>query len=903
MSNHTNNSKEDGLRDFLRIMLARLAEQHGITRDDIAYHADKYAQAIDFDGDLEPIIAEMEASFTITMDEGVSLIDSNVSHNEKWYKGDSIEWEYWKDYKLLLRKHWPPNVVPTFDQVTNNILGLLADPRELSGWDRRGLVIGHVQSGKTANYLGLLTKAADAGYKFIIVIAGIHNNLRKQAQQRINEGFIGRDIYTAGKSSKVGVGETHPDRRFPVSLTNVNEDFTKNTANAVAASLQGFSRPVVVVIKKNVNTLKHLYQWLQTCNLGNSLGKIDDIPMLMIDDEADLASINTNKNKDDIDPTKTNKMIRKILALFKNKCYVGYTATPFANIFINPDSNKDMLDLDLFPKDFIYCLDAPANYYGPDKIFLDEDKDEEEGNSRYVNIIDDAEEEIPLSHKKNYEVKRLPHSMKQAINMFVIARAIRILRQEGAQHSTMMIHASRLIDVQRQIQGHICDYIDTMSDDVQYHRLDQDVLQNEHLLNLKKTYDNEFKDHVKEDWADIQIIIDKSLASIKDNILLINEDSDDKLDYGEPLTAIVVGGLSLSRGLTLENLIISYIYRNTRMYDTLMQMGRWFGYRDNIKDLYRIWLSAESRGWYAHIAEATEELRRQIKQMRQNDRTPKDFALYVRKHPDALAITAPNKMANAEERIFDVSYSGRLRESYIVSSDSDVTNNNRDLVKKLFNALRQQYGIQGKAENKGYCWKDVPLEKIEDFLCKFAFHPKLKSEKDAIIDYIHEVLEKYPNADIAFIYVKKLKDSLTFKLADGYELVCQKRSVGKWGDKVKEPLDGESGYYIGNKQRVASRGAESIGLSGEQIERAKKAASDSEHISDSPYREERGKPLLMIHMLTLMHNKEAISEQVPAVSISFPGGDYDKSGRYAVNRGVVEQGTLDGFGEDGDLDG
>jgi len=293
-------------------------------------------------------------------------------------------------------------------------------------------------------------------------------------------------------------------------------------------------------------------------------------------------------------------------------------------------------------------------------------------------------------------------------------------------------------------------------------------------------------------------------------------------------------------------------------------------------------------------------LRRQIKQMRQNDRTPKDFALYVRKHPDALAITAPNKMANAEERIFNVSYSGRLRESYIVSSDSNIINNNRSVIKCLFNALCKQY------PDKRYYWEDVPLEKIEDFLCKFAFHPKLKSEKDAIIDYIHEVLEKYPNADIAFISVKKLKDSSTFKLADGYELVCQKRSVGKWGNKVKEPLDGESGYYIGNKQRVASRGAESIGLSNEQIERAKKVTSNSEHIPDSPYREERGKPLLMIHMLTLMHNKEPISElskQIPAVSISFPGGDYDKSGKYAVNRGVVEQGTLDGFGEDGDLDG
>lgn len=276
-------------------------------------------------------------------------------------------------------------VSPARHLLTDKILGLLHDPHDPSDWDRRGLVIGHVQSGKTANYIGLLTKAADAGYKFIIVIAGIHNNLRTQTQGRIDEGFVGRDSSADRVKKLKGVGLLNRNRKFPITLTTLERDFTKQTASQIVADLEGFSQPVVVVIKKNVTTLSNLYAWLRDWNTeGGAKDRISNVPLLMIDDEADNASINTSK--DDISPTRTNSEIRQILSLFRRTCYVGYTATPFANIFINPDTDHEMLKDDLFPRDFIYCLDAPTNYFGPQKVFVEEDS-----SNRILKTIDDCE--------------------------------------------------------------------------------------------------------------------------------------------------------------------------------------------------------------------------------------------------------------------------------------------------------------------------------------------------------------------------------------------------------------------------------------------------------------------------------------------------------------------------------
>ena len=876
---------------------------------DIADFAAKLAPVYGVDpAGLESIIRSVESKLVTTMSEGISLVDPNADHDDEWYKKrDDIEWNYWGDYeRQLISNNWSPKVVNTLGDVTEKILGLLKNPQEPSDWDRRGLVIGHVQSGKTANYIGLVSKAADAGYKFIIVIAGIHNNLRKQTQIRIDEGFVGRDSTPDRKRKEVGVGILNRNRKFPITLTTTDKDFTKQIANQLVADLQGFSQPVVVVIKKNVHTLHNLYNWLKEWNLKGSTDKIADIPMLMIDDEADNASVNTKRS--DLDPTRTNQEIRQILSLFRKSCYVGYTATPFANIFINPDSTTEMLDDDLFPRDFIYCLDAPTNYFGPGKVFLDEDS-----SDRILCTINDAEDYIELSHRKDWQIPDLPPSMKQAINSFVIGKAIRMLRGQERKHCSMMINASRFVDVQRQIREYVSYYLETMARGIRYsHALPEaQALKNEHMADLRKTYDEEFS-NVEESWAEIQKASANAIDSIK--TYLINSKSGEALDYkhyeenGESLTVIAVGGLSLSRGLTLEGLMVSYMYRNTKMYDTLMQMGRWFGYRDAFEDLCRVWLPDESQGWYSHIAEATEELRQQIKQMQRDRLTPRDFGLYVRAHPDALIVTALNKMRDAERRAFRINFSGELEETVIVPSDEKIAEKNRQVIAELFEKLSSNNPDKSKELQGAYFWKDIGWENIEEFLIGFRFHKQIIAKRNAVLEYLRKIARKYPNADVAFISLKNPKEATTrLQLGNKWDLLCQKRSVGTLKGEIRKPAE-EDGFYITNKQRVASRGVEAVGLTDDQLRNAEAEAGDVKNISDRFYRTVRAKPLLMIHLLTLVQKNRETGEEtllldmVPAMGISFPGGDYTETVEYVVNKVWLQQDMFDDPGEEDDYD-
>ncbi|MBY0579435.1 MAG: Z1 domain-containing protein [Burkholderiales bacterium] len=901
------------LNDFETAIVLALRNTSPLTVADIERKARQLAPVFELDDyPVEQIIRSVETKLVTTMSEGISLVDQSVRHDDEWHEKKEIQWDYWSDYESHLKSEgWGPHVVSTMGDVTGKILGLLKNPEDAGDWKRRGLVIGHVQSGKTANYIGLISKAADAGYKFIIVIAGIHNNLRTQTQQRVDEGFIGRNSDPNRRGQMIGVGLNHPNRRFPVTLTTTGKDFDRNIANQLGADLQVYRQPVVVVIKKNVSTLKNLYAWLKEWNTREAADKIGNIPMLMIDDEADNASINTKK--DDINPTETNKQIRNVLSLFRKSCYVGYTATPFANIFINPDTEDEMLGHDLFPRDFIYCLDAPTNYFGPQKVFIDE-----ESSQAILRTIDDAEDIVPLKHRKDHPVSELPLSLKKAINTFVIGKAIRVVREHGDKHASMMVNASRFVDVQRQLREHISLYVKEMKNAVMLHyALPEDkALKDAHMRALREIFDEEFSAG-SETWQDIQKVLYEAVDAIK--IFVVNSKSDEALDYRwaeeneESLTALAIGGLSLSRGLTLEGLMVSYMYRNTQMYDTLMQMGRWFGYRTGYVDLCRVWLPAESQGWYSHIADATDELRQQIKQMRRDRRSPVDFGLYVRAHPDALLVTALNKMRDAERRPFRINLSGTLTETFVVPSDAGIVSKNQELMKKLFAELQQQYPEQRKPVGNSYFWAGVDWEQAEKFLMEFNFHHQIQNKKIAVLDYLRKISDKYPTVDIAFISLEKPKPSTTgFQISNTDVMYCQERAVGiSSTGSIREPLE-EAGYYVTNKQRVASRGAESIGLGDDLRKKAEATAEeDGMNIADKYYRQMRPRPLLMLHVVKLAHRikeknfEEPLMDQVPAMGISFPGGDYLVTVDYVVNKVWLKQMEEESFenpDEDQDYD-
>lgn len=544
------------------------------------------------------------------------------------------------------------------------------------------MVVGHVQSGKTANYTGLICKAADAGYRLIIVIAGLQNNLRNQTQARIDEGFIGRDTgkslssTRSKKNHSIGVGELDK-RKTPVSLTNTYKDFHKETATTNTSEIDSYNVPVVLVIKKNKDTLSNLIGWLRDNSTRGNREMIDQ-PMLLIDDEADNASINTKYSKEET--SRINSQIRELLNLFHRSCYVGYTATPFANIFIDPDSDDEMFKEDLFPRDFIIGLDAPSNYFGPQRIF-DEDLTDE-NDTKWIRFITDNEDVLPIRHKIDHTVEVLPDSLVEALRVFLLTRTLRNLRGQKDQHCSMLVNPSRFNSIQRQIFYRLHDALEEITNAVRISANKGDMgLKDPEILALNKVWEKEFRD-VEFEWSEIQASLHESIASTK--LVEVNSLTNE-LDYSASTgqTVVVIGGFSLSRGVTLEGLTVSWILRNSMMYDTIMQMGRWFGYRDNYEDLCRIWMPMESVEWYAFITEASEELYLELKNMDEAGASPDMYGLEVRSHPLSLMVTARNKMGSGQKIVSRVGLANKYIETVRVSlSPNDLVENLR--IGKLF---------------------------------------------------------------------------------------------------------------------------------------------------------------------------------------------------------------------------
>jgi len=866
--------------------LANMAETP--TRDQVEEKARQIASIFGYAGDLRNIVTEAMESVVTRMGAGISLVDVNAKHDDQWvHKREDVTWTYAGAYEEFLRNEgWPPQMVQSLSDVTTRILGHLQDPlSEGTSWNRRGLVIGHVQSGKTANYTGLIARAADAGYKFIVVIAGIHNNLRRQTQQRIDEAFIGRSSDPEDRRN-IGVGLA-PGYLHPATLTNINEDFNKNTAAKSGWKINDFSKPIILIIKKNVTTLTALHKWLKALNAGGE-GRISDVPMLLIDDEADNASINTNK--EDLDPTRTNAMIRRILGLFAKSCYVGYTATPFANIFINPDAYGDDVQEELFPRDFIYCLDAPTTYFGAEKVFLNEATSES-----IVRPIDDCEDLIPYSHKRDDPVHELPPSLYRALDEFIVARAIRNLRGQAGKHCSMMVNVSRFVPVQKAVR----DFLSLREKKIREavlanYAMPEDVSsRNMYMQGLKDAFDAEYAD-AGVTWEEVKAALVGVFEHL--HLYVINSKSDEVLDYtryekeGIGLTAVAVGGLSLSRGLTIEGLTVSYMYRNTKMYDTLMQMGRWFGYRPGFEDLCRVHLSRDSINWYSHIAEAAEELVQQAKQMSRNGLSPEYFGLYVRSHSKSLLITAANKMRAAEEVVINQNLTGQLIESTSLPLDEEVNNKNEKAIEELWGKFSDRF----RPTDKGWFISDVEIQFIEEFLSKFRVHKNSSLKKMMALDYLDAIKNQYPLGDILLIS-KGDGDPAHFRLGP------QDRTA----EKVKLELDewAISGY------RVASRGDEKFGLSKDQISEAERIAasgvkSKTGKASDYHYRVVRNKPLLMLHVLNPIENDRLMGLRVPAFGISYPDGLYRTEVKVVVNRVWLKQmqGPADNPDDEEDFD-
>ncbi len=711
--------------------------------------------------EVEEVKANIKSEFSIKLDKGVLIEEKN---HEKWFlaRKSQLEMKYWERYKkyLLADKGFSTKVVNTMDDILNTLTDLLGDPERDIKYKRRGLIIGDVQSGKTANYTGLICKAVDSGYKVVVLLTGTIEKLRQQTQARIDEGFVGRDSDALIKQQEekivIGVGKYDSSIR-PVCLTSTSDDFKQKNANNLNFDLRNINGSVIFVVKKNSSVLKRLNKWLKTFN-QNGDNPIDN-SILVIDDEADNASINT---KDSESPSAINNQIRDLLKSFTKSSYVGFTATPYANIFIDPDDNNQMVEEDLFPKDYIYALNSPSNYIGARNIFA-EDGD---ASGMLVEINDDIMDPksiavlLPLKHKAQRQVSQIPEDMKDAIAAFILANVIQdvdVERKRENTHRSMLINVSRFTAVQEQVSDLVNEYLKNIQNSCRlYGKRPQEIaLQDENIGRLKRVYETTYG-NISIEWSTIQDNLYGSCAGI--TVMTINQRSGKNLDfnaYKDGLRMIAVGGLSLSRGLTLEGLVISYFYRNSTMYDTLMQMGRWFGYRTGYDDLCRIWMSEESIEWYRHISDATDELRDEVKRYQDSDLTPQDFGLRVRSDITTLLVTSRNKMRSAESRECVISLSGETIETPEILVDKGKNEVNKKAIIELIDSVKGA-GIklinEGRSGKNRYGFKDVPVIYILELLEKIDVSPKNEefntvAIRNFIRDYRGQELKKW---DIAF---------------------------------------------------------------------------------------------------------------------------------------------------------
>ena len=601
--------------------------------------------------------------------------------------------------------------------------------------------------------------------------------------------------------------------------------------------------------------------------------------------------------------SRINGQIRDLLRIFDRSCYVGYTATPFANIFIDPDTDDQMRGEDLFPRSFIMSLDPPSNYFGATTVFLEE-------SDRYIRHIDDNEDHLPIKHPKEIVLSSIPHSLTDALRAFILGRAIRLARGHERQHCSMLVNASRFMNVQRQLRNEIHAQLASIQRSIRVNGAlpSGTALLDPEINALHEVWEREFH-NTEFDWPEVQERLHEAAAPIR--VVEVNGQSPGTLDYSgnrqDGLNVIAVGGFSLSRGLTLEGLMVSYFMRNSMMYDTLMQMGRWFGYRPGYEDLCRIWMPEAAQGWYEHVADSIEELRGEFRSMEASNATPEEFGLKVRSHPDTLIVTARNKMGTGASVVVSIGLASRLIETHTLRRDEESLDINREAARRLSRTLGLAGFPIGTAEEAefGLLHRGVPVAPVLDFLAQFRNHEgSLLTNGEPVRRYIGERRDdELAEWDVLFAGVKNLANAADTSL--GRRILRQRRTAGDRSDART--------LLVSNRQRVSGRGIERTGLTKEQQALAEKAyREDPERDSrsaegrpvqypDRAYRKMRMRPLLMIHLIDIdtKNPGESLTQPVVAWGISFPATQKEeKRVAYLVNTTWLRENFRDDVDED-----
>lgn len=697
--------------------------------------------------------------------------DHNAWYREKVAEG-SISFRFWTRYKKYLRniKGWNTDVINRLDEVTDDIIERIEDPNIIARpFDRRGLVVGYVQSGKTANFIGVINKAIDCGYRVIIVLSGLHKNLRSQTQMRIDEEVIGRDTSDQAQVKRIGVTTLPNESYINVDTFTTQDDggdFSRSFAQQMGGVQPGSDRPMLFIVKKNVSVLTNLIRYFRECTdtLGDNYvirsegrsSKLNNLPLLLIDDEADQASPNTRAPENDdgeLDPSAINKKIREILNLFNQKAYIGYTATPFANIFMHNEFEHSEYLRDLFPSSFIVSIEAPSNYFGPVQVFGLNENQDESGLPIHIPVLDASLENsdfLPLKHNINSVPNHIPESMKEAIKSFIISSAIQRIRGRGNRHNTMLIHCTRFTNIQNAIAGFV---------EEEFNRLREGLVNNDNEIidEFRVLFERDYirisseMSYPLHNWSEVQENLRPAILKMERRPHIINGSAGDILDYKTTenigLSVIAIGGDKLSRGLTLEGLTVSYFTRASSLYDTLMQMGRWFGYRTGFEDLCRLYTTHDLFSWYRHIATAFEILRKEFLEMSRQKSTPMDFGLRVLSHPEMM-VTSAMKMRHATT--MPLTYKGKLTETSSLSGERSILINNFNAVEEFIHSLQ---GFVRENKSNYYLWRDIPKDLIISFLDKYiSYKGAPASNTKRIIEFITKQVEGEDPNDVLNIW-------------------------------------------------------------------------------------------------------------------------------------------------------
>ena len=824
------------------------------------------------DDDIDDVFDHVTRILSIHMDMGAVIEGAQyVPWLEK--RRSTIDWRLWSAYSAYLAEHGrSPLVLDQLNKSLEKILDHMGDPSDQDPWERRGLVIGDVQSGKTSTYIGLMDKAADAGYRIFIVLTGNTESLRRQTQARVDEGMIGRDSAAALIGAKKGVGG-NKDNRLGVGLklestssvastTTVLTDFRKSSAQAMNPSCRARACPSSSSPRRTglSSIASPIGSRVSESGVENS--------------SIQSSSWTMRPTTPPSTPTRRRRIrlrsTRRSVAFWRRAVA---TPTSVSRPPLREHLHQRQDDKDLFPRDFIYALDAPSNYHGATTLFgPSKEFDDQESLDEHpvIRILEDAEEYFPASHKSSLNVKEIPESLREALRTFLVANAIRDLRGEQGSPRSMLVNVSRFNLVQQRLGEWLAEELAAYRNAINSHAATFARGNPNHELEMmRETFWREY-DASEFSWDDVLQVLPAAVAEIELKVVNSKRDKSNEekelRDENAP-RQISIGGDLLSRGLTLEGLMVSYFYRRTAASDTLMQMGRWFGYRDGYEDVCRLWLSAEVVSAYAYTADSLLELRLELERMRDQRLTPEQYGLAVANHPGALLITARNKMRSAKVGQKSISLRGRRPiESTLLSADDARVQSNLAAADELFASIESS-GIESEqvGTSNRYIWRAVSKHVVASFLDAF-------SAADAAAHFQNGALSRFARNAQA-------DDLQTWDVVlvggSGYEVVFGSVSVGR---PVRSAKPSNGNWVIsGANRRVAGPGDVATPLTSAQraaitAEYQHAQNGSAKRAPDTQFVQHLERPVLLVYPVQRKSDGETdLGQTLIATVVAVPG--------------------------------